>query len=126
MQIALLFPERVAVKAIISVCAPLNDVSSGTAVPRGHRRILGCWPPPPRQAEAVIREYIRSIKPGAVRSEGDPVDMWPMLLSMAREYYVSCVRVRVECRRRKHGTSSPIISCLIACHWKCANILLTA
>ncbi|MCJ1299986.1 hypothetical protein MMC08_002780 [Hypocenomyce scalaris] len=85
MQIALLFPERVAVKAIISVCAPLNDVSSGTAVPRGHRRILGCWPPPPRQAEAVIREYIRSIKPGAVRSEGDPVDMWPMLLSMAQQ-----------------------------------------
>lgn len=86
MQMALLFSKKIDVKAVMSVCAPLNDISSGTLVPRGPRRILGSWPPPPRQAEALIRDYIRGIKPGAVRSEGDPADMWPMLLSIAREW----------------------------------------
>lgn len=41
MQMALLFPETLSVKAVMSVCAPLNDTSSGTLVPRGPRRILG-------------------------------------------------------------------------------------
>ena len=87
MQMALLFSTKVDVKAVMSVCAPLNDISSGTLVPKGPRRILGSMPPPPRQAEALIRDYIRGIKPGAVRSEGDPADMWPMLLSIAREFF---------------------------------------
>lgn len=87
MQMALLFSSKIDVKAVMSVCAPLNDPSSGTLVPRGPRRILGSWPPSPRQAEALIRDYIRGIKPGTIRSEGDPVDMWPMLLSIARECY---------------------------------------
>ena len=86
MQMALLFSAKVDVKAVMSVCAPLNDPSSGTLVPKGPRRILGSWPPAPRQAEALIRDYIRGVKPGTVRTEGDPVDMWPMLLSIAREF----------------------------------------
>lgn len=86
LQMALLFSTKVNVKAVMTVCSPLNDISSGTLVPKGPRRILGSMPPPPRQAEALIRNYIRGIKPGAVRTEGDPADMWPMLLSVAREY----------------------------------------
>ena len=84
-QMAFLFSDKIDVKAVMSVCGPLNDSSGGSSIPRGPRRILGSWPPPPRQAEALIRDYIRGIKPGAVRSEGDPADMWPMLLGMARE-----------------------------------------
>ena len=103
MQMALLFSHKIDLKAVMSVCAPLNDISSGTLVPRGPRRILGSWPPPPRQAEALIRDYIRGIKPGTVRSEGDPADMWPMLLSIAREWNfllpfssVRCLSIRAN------------------------------
>lgn len=85
MQMALLPSRKVNVKAVISVCAPLEYIGNGTLVPQGPRCILGAWPPPPRQAEALIRDYIRAIKPGTVRLGGDPADMWPMLLSIVRK-----------------------------------------
>lgn len=83
-QMAVLFSTKVNVKAIMSVCGPLSMTSGGTFTPRGHRQILGSWPPPPREAQALIRNYIRDLKPGAVRLEGDPADMWPLLLSIMR------------------------------------------
>lgn len=49
------------------------------------RMILGTMPPPPRQAEMHIREYMRCIKPGTVRSESDPDDLWELFLCLVRK-----------------------------------------
>lgn len=97
MQMALLFPAKVKLKALMTVCAPLNNTSGGNNIPKGPRMILGSWPPPPREAEALIRGYMRSAKAGSVRSAGDPADMWPMLLSIARELLLLLLVCAVRC-----------------------------
>lgn len=65
-----------AVKAVLSLYGPLCNVPElKLARPR---MILGSWPPPPRQAEAMIRSYIKRTK-GTVRTHGDPVEMWELV-----------------------------------------------
>ena len=81
-QSALIQPE-LNIKAIVSLYAPLyNNVPSFT-VPHP-RRIMGTMPPPPRQAEGIIRSYIKKTK-GSVRTVGDPVYMWELLLCMLQQ-----------------------------------------
>jgi pimeloyl-ACP methyl ester carboxylesterase len=110
MQMALLFSTKIDVKALMCVCAPLNGIGSGSVVPRGPRRILGSWPPPPRQAEALIRDYIRGIKSGTVRSEGDPLDMWPMLLSLVRECFFPILFLSILGNTKSFNTHSPEVN----------------
>jgi len=50
---------------------------------------LGTMPPPPRQAEGLIRSYIKRTK-GSVRTVGDPVHMWELLLCMLQQGRVPC------------------------------------
>lgn len=72
------------IKVVISASAPFNTHDRPGMVPMP-RMILGTMPPPPRQAEMHIREYMRSIKPGTVRSESDPDDLWGLLLCLVRK-----------------------------------------
>jgi hypothetical protein len=46
---------------------------------------MGSRPPPPRQAEAIIRTYIKSMKPEAVRTGCDPSDMWELVLCIIQQ-----------------------------------------
>ena len=50
--------------------------------------ILGKRAPPPREAEHVVREYVRAVSPGAVRTEGDPVEMWGFLTCVLQQAYL--------------------------------------
>lgn len=84
MQSALLFSAKIDIKAVISISAPLDGSCTAKYTVPGPKVILGARPPPPREAEALIREYMRSFKPGAVRSEGDPAEMWQLLLCIFR------------------------------------------
>lgn len=86
LQSAVLFSHILNIKAVISISGPLDNRVN--AVVPGPRIILGMRPPPPRQAEALIREYMRRNKPGTVRTAGDPAEMWPLLLSIHRKYSI--------------------------------------
>ncbi|OCK74973.1 putative polyketide synthase [Lepidopterella palustris CBS 459.81] len=76
-QSALLRPDM-NIKAIVSMYAPLHRAVPYFTVPQP-RKIMGAPPFPPRQAEAKIRSYIKSMPPEAVRTTGDPTDMWELL-----------------------------------------------
>ena len=54
----------------------------------GPRKILGKWPPPPRKAERTVRDYIKNMKPGAVRTSGDAVEMWELLTCVLQQAYL--------------------------------------
>jgi pimeloyl-ACP methyl ester carboxylesterase len=79
---ALMHPE-LSIKAIVSLYAPLYHNVSDLTVPRP-RRILGTMPLPPRKAEGLIRSYIKQNK-GSVRTVGDPVLMWELLLCLLQQ-----------------------------------------
>ncbi|KAI5460131.1 Alpha/Beta hydrolase protein [Mariannaea sp. PMI_226] len=82
MQMALLFSSNIAIRAVVCVSSPLAASSNPAyTIPRP-RSVMGAQPLPPRQSEELIRQYIRNIKPGAVRSEGDPIEMWQLLTSI--------------------------------------------
>lgn len=81
-QSALLRPE-LNIKAVISLYAPLHNNVPSFTIPHP-RRIMGTLPPPPRQAEGIIRSYIKKSK-GTVRTVGDPVEMWELLLCMLQQ-----------------------------------------
>lgn len=81
-QSALIHPE-LNIKAVVTLYSPLEyDVPSFT-VPHP-RRILGTMPPPPRQAEAIIRAYMKKNK-GRVRTAGDPAESWDLLLAIMQQ-----------------------------------------
>ena len=75
-QSALLRPHKI--KAIVSMYAPLHRSLPHFTIPQP-RIIMGAPPSPPRQAEIKIRSYMKSMSPKAVRTTGDPADMWELL-----------------------------------------------
>ncbi|KAI1379834.1 putative polyketide synthase [Hypoxylon crocopeplum] len=82
-QSAILCPQS-NIKAIISISAPLNADVPQLTVP-APRTIMGTPARSPGQAAAAIRSYKKSIRPGAVRTVGDPTEMWDMVLSVAQQ-----------------------------------------
>jgi pimeloyl-ACP methyl ester carboxylesterase len=87
-QSALMHPD-LHFKAVISLYAPLEYNVPSFTVPFP-RRILGTMPPPSRQAESLLRAYNKKTK-GTVRTEGDPVTMWELLLCMLQQGRVPAV-----------------------------------
>lgn len=80
--------ERVRIRAVISISAPLDATAPEYKVPRP-RVFMGRSPPPPRQALAKIRDYIRSIRPGSIRTGCEPTsDMWELLLCIAQQAHL--------------------------------------
>ncbi|KAK5657864.1 hypothetical protein OQA88_2412 [Cercophora sp. LCS_1] len=71
------------VKAVVSLYGPLDNSVPELKLARP-RKILGSWPPPPRQAEALIRSYVLKTK-GTTRSTGSPAEMWPLVASILQQ-----------------------------------------
>ncbi|KAK8110193.1 uncharacterized protein PG998_006650 [Apiospora kogelbergensis] len=71
------------IKAILSLYAALDDSVPELKMSRP-RKILGAWPPPPRQAEAAIRLYLKQTR-GTVRTDGDPVEMWELVTCIMQQ-----------------------------------------
>jgi acetyl esterase/lipase len=84
-----LLPEwAIDIKVVVCISGTLDTnapLKLGVPLPRV---IMGTRPPPPRQAEALIRDYIRNIEPGAVRTKGDPIDMWPLLICIVQQAWL--------------------------------------
>lgn len=104
-QSGLLAPVKCGIQAIISISAPFYMDDSGQGLVPMPRMILGAWPPPPREAERHIREYIRTMKPGVLRSESDPAEVWDLLLSIIRESFV-----RFFFYERPHTTCKEVLA----------------
>lgn len=93
-QSTLCFPGNACAKirAIISSGAPLNFDVPGLKVPRP-RILMGSRPPPPREAERTIREYLKQMKrePGRIRTGCDPGGeggMWEFALCVFQQSYL--------------------------------------
>ncbi|KAH8659904.1 Alpha/Beta hydrolase protein [Xylariales sp. PMI_506] len=81
--------ERIRIRAAISISAPLDATAPEYKVPRP-RTFMGRSPPPPRQALAKIRAYIKGIPQGSVRTGCEPTsDMWELLLCIVQQAYLS-------------------------------------
>ncbi|KAL4894559.1 Alpha/Beta hydrolase protein [Aspergillus ambiguus] len=77
--------QQVRIKAVISISAPLDATAPEYKVPRP-RVFMGRSPPPPRQALAKIRGYIKGIPRGSIRTGCEPTsDMWELLLCIAQQ-----------------------------------------
>ena len=87
MQSALLFPHLSQIKLLISTAGSLNTDIPYYRIP-GPKLILGKRPPPPWKAESIVREYVRGMKPGVVRTSGDPVEMWEFLTCVLQQAYL--------------------------------------
>ena len=85
-QSTLMFPWS-NIKLMISVSAPLNFDIPYLKVPRP-RLIIGTRPAPPRQAEATIREYLKKMKPEAIRTGFEPSEMWEFCLCVFQQAYL--------------------------------------
>ena len=70
-------------KAIVTLYAPLYNDLPEVKLSRP-RKILGSWPPPPRQAEAKIRAYIQRTK-GTVRTRGEVMEMWDLVACIVQQ-----------------------------------------
>ncbi|KAL5358472.1 Alpha/Beta hydrolase protein [Aspergillus floccosus] len=80
--------ETITIKAMISISAPLDPNVPELKIPRP-RKFMGTKAPPPRQAEALIRKYIKNMRPGAIRTGQDPtIDMWELLLCILQQCYL--------------------------------------
>lgn len=79
----LIYPEAL-IKAVISISAPLFGKVPYFTVPKP-KPIMGMTLLPPRQAEARIRAYIRSMPPGAVRTQGDAKAMWELITCVVQQ-----------------------------------------
>ncbi|KAL2864581.1 putative polyketide synthase [Aspergillus lucknowensis] len=75
--------------AVISISAPLDTGAPELRVPRP-RTFIGTRPaPPPREAEARIRTYIKNIPPGAIRTGSKPTaEMWQLVLCVLQQSYL--------------------------------------
>ena len=87
-QSALLFPQLSRIKFLISLAGSLYTDIPYYRIP-GPKVILGKIPPPPWKAERIIRDYVRNIKPGAVRTSGDPIEMWEFLMCVLQQAYLA-------------------------------------
>lgn len=54
----------------------------------GPKIIMGKRPPPPYKAEAIVRNYIKNMKSGAVRTSGDAIEMWEFLTCVLQQAYL--------------------------------------
>jgi pimeloyl-ACP methyl ester carboxylesterase len=80
--------ETITIKAVIPISAPLDPNVPELKIPRP-RKFMGTKAPPPRQAEALIRKYIKNMRPGAIRTGQDPtLDMWELLLCILQQCYL--------------------------------------
>ncbi|KAF7163148.1 hypothetical protein CNMCM5623_008218 [Aspergillus felis] len=76
------------IRAVISISAPLDTNAPELRVPRP-RTFIGTRPPPPREAEARIRTYIKNIPPGAIRTGSEPTaEMWELVLCVSQQSYL--------------------------------------
>jgi pimeloyl-ACP methyl ester carboxylesterase len=87
-QSALLFPELSRIKVLASMGGSLNTNIPSCRIPRP-RLILGKRPPPPAKAEAIVRSYVRNIKPGTVRTSGNVIEMWNFLTCVLQQAYLA-------------------------------------
>jgi len=85
-QSALMFPQS-NIKVVISTAAPLNADVPSFRVPRP-RLLMGSRPPSPRQAEAIIQNYLKNMKPGAIRTGCEPLDMWELVMCIFQQAYI--------------------------------------
>lgn len=85
-QSALMFPHS-NIKVMISIAGPLNADVPHFKVPRP-RTLMGSRPPPPRQAEATIRDYLKNMKPGAIRTGCEPSEMWELAMCVFQQAYL--------------------------------------
>ncbi|KAI3327058.1 putative polyketide synthase [Xylariaceae sp. AK1471] len=77
--------EKVTIRAVISISAPLDATGPEYKVPRP-RVFMGRRPPPPRQALATIRNYIKAIPKGNIRTGCDPTpEMWELFMCIAQQ-----------------------------------------
>ncbi|KAL8793204.1 MAG: hypothetical protein Q9195_004234 [Heterodermia aff. obscurata] len=77
--------EQARIRAVISISAPLDVSDLDMRVPRP-RLFIGWRPPPPRQALAKIRAYIKNIPEGSIRTGCEPTsDMWELLLCVVQQ-----------------------------------------
>lgn len=80
--------EEARIVAVISTSAPLDVAAIDYKVPRP-RVFMGRRPPPPRQALAKIRAYIKGIPQGSIRTGCEPTsDMWELLLCIAQQAWL--------------------------------------
>ncbi|KAI0199514.1 putative polyketide synthase [Astrocystis sublimbata] len=97
-QSALLFPEESRIRAIISSSAPIHANIPHFTIP-GPRKIMGTQAPPSREAENIIRAYIKAIKPGTVREGSDPAEMWELLMCIMQQAWLPrLMRARTDGR----------------------------
>ena len=75
------------IKVRISIAAPLNFDVPHLRVPRP-RILMGSRPPPPRQAEATIRDYLKKMKPRAIRTGCEPSEMWEFAMCVFQQAYL--------------------------------------
>lgn len=73
----------VAVRAVLSLYGPLYYDVPQLRMARP-RPILGVMPPPPRQAEGIIRAYVQQTK-GTVRTAGDVLEMWGLVACILQQ-----------------------------------------
>lgn len=71
------------IKAIVSIYAALSEGGAEFKIARP-RMIGGSWPPAPREAEALIRTYVRRTT-GSVRTAGDPAELWELFISLLQQ-----------------------------------------
>ena len=80
--------EQVRIRAVISISAPLDLTAVDYKVPQP-RVFMGRRPPPPRQALAKIRDYIKGIPQGSIRTGCEPTaDMWELALCIAQQAWL--------------------------------------
>ena len=77
--------EQVRIRAVVSISAPLDVTAIEYRVPRP-RVFMGRRPPPPRDALAKIRAYVKGIPQGSIRTGCEPTaDMWELLLCILQQ-----------------------------------------
>ena len=88
MQSAVLFPELSKIKVIASMGGSLHTDIPYCRIP-GPRLILGKKTPPPGKAENIVRTYVRNIKPSAVRTQGNVMEMRDFLTCVFQQAYLA-------------------------------------
>ncbi|PYI33454.1 alpha/beta-hydrolase [Aspergillus indologenus CBS 114.80] len=89
---------KVTIQAAISTYAPLDPDVPKLRIPRP-RTFMGIRPPPPRQAETIIKKYMQTCSQhlGAIRSRQEPTpEMWEVFLCMVQQCYFTRLLKRTD------------------------------
>lgn len=100
LQSALQHPD-IGISAVLSLYGPLDNNSPELKMARP-RKILGSMPPPPRQAELIIRNYVQRNR-GMVRTGGNVMEMWEL---------VTCILQQGRLPRMFHSRADPRLDTL--------------